>query len=214
MRKGKQPHPLKAAMGKEARCRGTFGGRASEGKALLETDHVLFRGDERVKLMLKDIASASAAKGTLKLVSAEGTLLLELGADAEKWLAAIKSPKSRVEKLGVKAGQRVSVLGVTDADLARELAERGADVSTRLRKESDAVFLQVDDPAGLARIRDVVPSLGEKGGVWVVSPRGVPGLKDTDVMVAAKKAGLVDVKVVRFSETHSANRFVRRKSPK
>ena len=68
--------------------------------------------------------------------------------------------------------------------------------------------MQADAPGDLAKIVKWKASLAPAGALWIVSPRGVPGLKDTDVMAAAKRAGLVDVKVVRFSETHSANKFV------
>jgi hypothetical protein len=33
-------------------------------------------------------------------------------------------------------------------------------------------------------------------------------LKETDVIAAARDAGLVDIKVVKFSETHSALKLV------
>jgi hypothetical protein len=38
------------------------------------------------------------------------------------------------------------------------------------------------------------------------------GVKDTDVMAAAKPHGLVDTKVCAFSATHTALRFVRRRT--
>ena len=37
-------------MGNEARCKVRFGKQESEGKALLETSEVLFRGDFRLKI--------------------------------------------------------------------------------------------------------------------------------------------------------------------
>ena len=89
-----------------------------------------------------------------------------------------------------------------------ELADAGADVSMRARKESDLVFAQIDAPGGLAKISKWKESLAPAGALWTITPRGMAGLKDTDVMAVAKRAGLVDVKVVRFSETHSANKFV------
>ena len=46
------------------------------------------------------------------------------------------------------------------------------------------------------------------GAVWVVAPRGSAVVREADVLAAGKVAGLVDVKVVRFSEMHTAHRFV------
>lgn len=108
----------------------------------------------------------------------------------------------------MKPGQRVALLSVTDASLRAELEALGADVSSRARRESDVVFVQVDDPAGLARVAKAKAGMARDGALWVVTPRGVEGLKDADVMRAGKAAGLVDVKVVRFSGTHTASKLV------
>jgi hypothetical protein len=37
---------------------------------------------------------------------------------------------------------------------------------------------------------------------------GVQHIKESDVLAAGKESGLIDVKVVRFSETHTALKFV------
>jgi hypothetical protein len=50
--------------------------------------------------------------------------------------------------------------------------------------------------------------LKRDGSIWVVWPKGRQELKENDIIVAAKDAGLVDVKVVKFSETHSALKLV------
>jgi hypothetical protein len=48
----------------------------------------------------------------------------------------------------------------------------------------------------------------------VVSRKGKAAtLKDVEVMAAARVRGLVDNKVCAFSTTHTALRFVRRRSP-
>ena len=75
---------------------------------------MIFRGRERVRVELRDITKASAKDGRLTIASKAGALVLDLGADADKWARAITNPKGRIEKLGVKAGARVSVFGVTD----------------------------------------------------------------------------------------------------
>lgn len=41
-----------------------------------------------------------------------------------------------------------------------------------------------------------------------VRPKGTPAIADTDVIAAGRAAGLVDVKVVRFSATHTAEKLV------
>ena len=46
------------------------------------------------------------------------------------------------------------------------------------------------------------------GALWVIRPKGRPEISERAVMDAGKAAGLVDVKVVSFSETHTAEKFV------
>jgi len=46
------------------------------------------------------------------------------------------------------------------------------------------------------------------GAIWVIRPRGSDAISEGDVMAAGKAAGLVDIKVARFSDTHSALKFV------
>ena len=50
--------------------------------------------------------------------------------------------------------------------------------------------------------------LKRDGAIWVIRPKGHADISERDVMKAGKTAGLVDVKVVRFSETHTAEKFV------
>src|SRR6202007_2047945 len=110
-------------MGNEAICKVRFGKQESEGKALLETSEVLFRGDFRLKIPFSKIKSAKAVDGELRLQTAEGLAVLQLGGAAEKWREKILHPKSRIEKLGVKPGAKVSLVGKFDAEFLRELGD-------------------------------------------------------------------------------------------
>src|SRR5947209_18675434 len=98
-------------MGNEATCKVHFDRQQSEGKVLLETSEILFRGDFRLKIPFSTIKSAKAVDGELRLQTAEGLAVLHLGAAAEKWRDKILHPKSRMHKLGVKPGTHVSFLG-------------------------------------------------------------------------------------------------------
>lgn len=196
-------------MGLDTRCSATFNKQTSVGRAQLETDHVLFRGDFRVKLTLSAITGLTSRDGVLALKSAEGTLRLALGPAADTWAAKIGSPKTRVEKLGVKAGARVSVLGIADAAFLGELAAAGADVSTRARKASDQIYVAIESAKDLQRFAASLPSLAQDGAIWAIRRKGLADASEAATMAAGKAAGLVDVKVARFSETHTAEKFVR-----
>lgn len=118
------------------------------------------------------------------------------------------SGRSRIDKLGVKPGSLVSLLGVNDPDFLDELAEAGAEVSTRKPKGADLVFLRAEDPEDLRKLASLEGMIKRSGAVWVVSPKGRREIADVVVIDAAKRAGLVDNKVVRFSDTHTALRLV------
>src|SRR5437016_3073338 len=110
-------------MGNEATCKVHFDGKQSEGKALLETSEILFRGDFRLKIPFATITSAKAVDGELRLQTADGLAIFHVGAAAEKWCGKILHPKSRIEKLGVKPGANVSLIGKFDPEFLAELGE-------------------------------------------------------------------------------------------
>ncbi|WP_309607053.1 hypothetical protein [Phenylobacterium sp.] len=121
------------------------------------------------------------------------------------------STKSRMDKIGVKPGMRVAVMGVGDPTLSAELAEKGAVPVTQLA-ELDLLFYAADSAEALGRVDALVPMLAEKGALWIVSHKGKAAtVKDVEVMAAAKAHGLVDNKVVAFSTTLTSLRFTRAK---
>ena len=187
-------------MGAEVECRATIEGVERQGKASLEADYILFRGsDYRLKLPLAGVA-AEALDGRLTL----GRVVLHLGSHASKWADKIRNPKSLLDKLGVKAGQSVVVLGVNDAEFLARLTAPGK----RLKQDLDLVFLGTEQPADLERLAEIRTKLKPAGAVWVVYPKGVKTITQEDVMSAIKLAGLVDVKVAAFSKTHTALKAV------
>ena len=119
------------------------------------------------------------------------------------------SPRSRLDKLGVKPGARVSVLGIGDAEFRRDLAERTADVSIgRAKRDSDVVFVAMEKTSDLARLERLRASIKRNGAIWVVWPKGRREFREDDVRAAGPGMGLVDVKVVAFSDTLSALKMV------
>ena len=119
-------------MGLEAKCTARFGRESGIGKALLETHEILFRGgDLRFAIRLSEVTEVVVDADDLVLSLANGSARLALGAAiAKKWADKIKSPKSRLDKLGVKAGARVLVQGEIADDLLAEIRERAGNVTT------------------------------------------------------------------------------------
>jgi len=195
-------------MGNEATCTVTWGERRSEGKAQLETAELIFRGEFRLAIPFERMKSVRADRGTLAIRFPDGTATFELGPLAEKWAAKIKNPKGRIDKLGVKPGARVAVLGVADAQFLVELAARTDDVSERPRSDLDLLFLGADRRATLERLAALQGHLKPDGAIWVIRPKGSAAIAEKDVLAAGRAAGLVDVKVVAFSASHTAEKLV------
>lgn len=196
-------------MGREATCRASGDAGEGEGRALLEHDHVLFRGPFRAKLMLATLTRVSATAGVLRLKGPEGSLALSLGADAEKWAEAIRNPRSVIDKLGIQPGQRVAVLGRFEPAFRRDLESRlGAPPLTRAAAGCDHVLLAAATAAAHARLAGLRDAIAPAGGIWAVYPRGSQAVSEDSLRAAARAAGLTDVKICRFSETHGAVRLV------
>jgi hypothetical protein len=118
----------------------------------------------------------------------------------------------RIDKLGVRPGMRVAIVGPVDPDgrLAGELAARTSDVTVgQPGPDSDVVFLAADSAADLSGLTGLRDRLRPNGAIWIVSRKGKAAtLRYTELVGVATAAGLVDNKVVAFSETHTALRFV------
>jgi hypothetical protein len=56
----------------------------------------------------------------------------------------------------------------------------------------------------LKKVKPLQNYMKRNGGIWVITPKGKQHIKEDDVIAAVKEAGLVDTKVVSFSETHTA----------
>jgi hypothetical protein len=197
-------------MGAEAVCTARFKGRTAEGKARLEMDVLQFRSaDIRLSIPFKEMSSVTARGGTLSVTSAAGAASFALGAAAAKWAEKILRPPSRLAKLGVKATWRVSAIGLDDLGFLKELEDAVALLSIgRVLKPSDAIFLGAHNETELARLEKLKASLEPNGALWIIRPKGRSEISERAVMRAGHAAGLVDVKVVSFSDTHTAEKFV------
>jgi hypothetical protein len=196
-------------MGKETRCLGEYGGWVGEGKLLLETDDLIFRGATRLAIRLADIRKAEAADGWLTVTWNGGSARFDLGKAAANWAKAINNPRSRIDKLDVKPDSRVLVSGVDDAEFLEELGERAAQVAEGARaKDYSLVFLRVDSAEDLEQLNDLRAHIQPAGAIWVIHPKGRKDLSHDVLVSAAKHAGLIDTKTARFSDTHTALKFV------
>lgn len=196
-------------MGLEAVCTVRYKRQTSEGKALLETSELIFRGEFRLRIAFSDIKSCEAKRGDLIVRFGREVATFELGKQAEKWALKIRYPKGRLDKLGVKADSRVCVLGVGDERFLDDLRQRSGAVTVgRRRKGADILFFGASTQVELRRLPPLVATIKRDGAIWVVYPKGRREITEAQVMAAGKAAGLVDTKIVSFSDTHSALKLV------
>jgi hypothetical protein len=183
--------------------------RISKGKALLESEALIFRGEFHLSIAFKDLTAVEAEDGELRLTTREGTAIFELGPLAEKWALKIRHPKGLLDKLGIHPDSRVAVVGLRDESFRKQLRERTRHVGTGPPKtELDSILFEAKAKDDLKKLERLQGFLKRDGSIWVVWPKGKEELKENDIMAAAKEAGLVDTKVVKFSETHSALKLV------
>jgi len=113
-----------------------------------------------------------------------------------------------IDKLGVKPGQRIAVLGVESAEFLTELAARVPEYSRGKRLNgADLIFFSAEAVADLTQLNSLGRSIHINGAIWVVYPKGQKHIREIDVINAGKAAGLTDNKVCSFSATHTALRF-------
>ena len=196
-------------MGNEVKCTVRFGKQTSAGKALLETSEVLFRGEFRLKIPFTTIKSVKAVDGELHLQTSDGLAVFEIGPAAEKWREKILHPKTRIEKIGVKPDAKVSLLGSFDAEFLEELKSLSIVVTkNKVAADCDTIFFAADSLKTLSAVTKIAKSLKGATALWIVYPKGQKTITENDVIAAGRKAGLKDVKVVGFSPTHTALKFV------
>jgi len=197
-------------MGNEATCKVRFGKQESEGKVLLETSEVLFRGEFRLKIPFVTIKSAKAADGELRLQTAEGLAAFHLGsATAEKWLEKILHPKSRIEKLGIKPDAKVCLIGKFDPGFLGEVGDlTKAVIKGKAASDAQHIFFAADSKEDFSALSKIAKSMQGAAALWIVYPKGQKHITENDVLAAGRKAGLKDVKVVGFSPLHTALKFI------
>ena len=196
-------------MGKDAQVRASFAEGQDAGRLQYEAPRLLFRGTARRVFEGDTLKGVRAEAGDLVLPDGSRFTLGEKA--AATWADSILNPRSRLDKLGVKPGMRVAVVNVADETLTEELAARDAAPTTDLAN-LDLLFYAADSLADLEALPKLIPTLGQKGALWIVSRKGkAAALKDVEVMAAARAVGLVDSKVVGFSQTLTALRFTRRR---
>ena len=197
-------------MGKEVTGAVRAGKARNTGKILLETSEIIFRGaDYRLKIPFAEITDVTAVDGELRIDRKDGAVIFEVGKTAEKWREKILHPKSRAEKLGVKAGTQVRLIGSFEPDFMRELkATKAKILAGKDSGSAELTFFAAASASDLTAFAKHSKKLRGAEALWVVYPKGKKEITESDVLQSGRNAGLKDLKVVGFSATHTALKFV------
>lgn len=119
------------------------------------------------------------------------------------------SKRSRVDKLGIRPGMRVALIGVDDPFIRAEVLGRTDDLAEgRPRRGTEMILFGVEDRRRLERLPALVASLKRDGSIWAVWTKGRKEFREDDIRAFALAHDLVDVKVIAFSETLSGLKLV------
>ena len=197
-------------MGNEVNCTVMQSGKPSTGRALLETSEIIFRGEgARFKIPFSSISEVRVDDGELHVRTKDGLFTFHLGPKAEKWHKKIANPKSLIDKLGVKPGERVTLIGRAPSEFCASLKKHGAKLVTP--KASGAprwIFFAADSREDLTDVKRVARPVRGTTALWIIYPKGKKQITEADVRSSGLASGLTDTKVTSFSPTHSALKFV------
>ena len=119
------------------------------------------------------------------------------------------STRSRTEKLGVKPGLRVAVMGLKEPGFLDELTQAGAKVAVRPGTGPfDMIIIILDATSDLPLLLDAKKRIVPNGMIWAVWPKGRKEFREDDIRHFGPQAGLVDVKVMAFSDLLSGLKLV------
>jgi hypothetical protein len=195
-------------MGLEATCRATIGRRSALVDAHLDKEVLQLRGAIRSDVPLAELSGVTAMGGILKANWKKARLTLALGGAAERWALKIRYPRSRIEKLGLKAGLAFAVDGINEPSFATELAAHDLAPNSKSRTARDMILWGAEDAKRLVGFAKLRSRLAPTGALWIVYPKGQKHITEAMVRAAGKKAGLVDVKVMSFSDRLTALKFM------
>lgn len=192
-------------MGKELMCHASQGQQSGEGKALLETTEILFRGPFRLKIPLSSITKVEARDGSLVVSYPGGPATFEIGGQAEKWREKILNPRTLMDKLGVKPKLRVNLEGIFDDAFLADFEARSPE---RAAKDCDIVFFAAATETALRKLPALQSRIKSTGAIWVIYPKGRKEITEIGVIRAGRETGLVDVKIASVSATHTGTKFM------
>ena len=121
----------------------------------------------------------------------------------------MRSPRSRLDRLGIEHGVTAAVAGPVDPAFRRELEARAVITAGAPRRPVDLLVLAAADAAMLANLGKLMPFVAAGGAVLLIAPTQASGLPASKVQGTARAAGLREAGSLPFSATHTVHRFTK-----
>src|SRR3984957_11244908 len=119
------------------------------------------------------------------------------------------SHRSLLDKLGVKPGQKILILGVNDGAFINDIKPFNPEFSERkTAADIDLIFFNAEQKKDLGRLAQLRRSITKNGGIGSVYPEGRQYIRGRVVTTGRTPSSLTDNKVCGSSSTHTALRFV------
>jgi hypothetical protein len=119
------------------------------------------------------------------------------------------SKRPRLDKLGVKPEMRVALVGLDDPAFVRELRGRTKAIETgRPKRGTEMILFAIENDAPLARLTALREAIAPDGAIWMLWPKAQKHITEGMIRDAALRQGLVDIKVMAFSERLSGLKLV------
>jgi hypothetical protein len=195
-------------MGRSAICHATLGNDSGETQAMLESDHILLRGDFRAKLPLPTLRTVRVVGDVLHADTGLGALMLMLGErEAALWKKKILSPPSLAKKLGIEEHTRIHIV-----DAHPQLMATLVDMTSNFGgiENADIVFAVIDAPETLQRLPALAARIPQDAQLWVLRPKGkAAAIKESALMEALQISGFRPNKTAAWSAEYAADRYRR-----
>ena len=195
-------------MGTEVDGTVMVGGQKVAVHADFGSDQVVFGGGRRGAVKYKDVEVVTTGKGILKIRVDAAIMEFPLGDKVERVAAKIRKPPNRLQKMGIAAGSAIDLVGDAPKDFLKELDANAIESATTIAQGMKTRLAFVSEAEALLNVPAWVADLEGNISLWIIYPKGGHGLREQDVIEAGRNAGMKNLKVVRFSEKLTAQRFV------
>lgn len=122
------------------------------------------------------------------------------------------SPKTLLDKLGVRSGMQAAFVGVTDPHLTPLRWHSPVRMSaTAPPHPVDVIVYQAENTFALRRVRELAPYVKQGGALWVLWPRDQSHINEGHVQRSGTAAGLIDVAAIGVSDRLAGLKFVHKR---